>query len=260
MARLFDDAQSEYLAYSGAAYSSMPMVFVGWFRSDDITAAQTILSIADKDTTNDIYALVAGGHLAGDPLYAFTKDGGSNDYAETTSGFSANTWHHACGIFASATDRRVFIDGGSKGTNATNITPANLDRTTISRNAWSSSQGYVSGRVAEAAIWNLTNWPGATAALKADAFEQQALPAIADGFSPLFFPLGLVACWPLGGRTASDSDKDIVGGYHMTAFNTPSTAAHPRVIYPRSPGQVIVPSGAPAFGGVNRIIGGGIYV
>ena len=120
--------------------------------------------------------------------------------AVSTSGRSTGTWHHACGIFASATDRRAFIDGGSKGTNTDDYAPAGVNVTNIGCQYRFSAEpprmSFVSGKIAEAAIYDLSNWPGATASDKADAFEK-ILPSLAKGFTPLHFPLGLVAYWPL---------------------------------------------------------------
>ena len=51
---------------------------------------------------------------------------------------------------------------------------------------------------------------------------------LARGYSPLFVrPQNLVAYWPL----IRDEDQDRVGGYDMAAYNTPSVAAHPPIIY-----------------------------
>jgi hypothetical protein len=65
---------------------------------------------------------------------------------------------------------------------------------------------------------------------------------LAAGFSPLFVrPQSLVAYWPL----IRDNDNDIVGGYDMTAYNTPTVAAHPPVIYPVSPHVTYFAGAAP---------------
>jgi hypothetical protein len=118
---------------------------------------------------------------------------------------------------------------------------ANHDSTAIGRFNDSTPGGYFNGTVAEAAYWDLSSWPGATASDKADTFEAQALLSLAAGYSPLFFRLGLVAYWPLGGiyndgnaANAANSDYDIVGGFHMDPQNTPSVADHPPMIYPPS--------------------------
>ena len=193
MARLFDDAQSEYLQIDQAVLTGLPLAMVCFFNTNDMASSQTLMNIVDKNVEDQGFFLFL--HTSID-IVAAGSYGGDWSHASSSISYSVNTWHHACGLFVSDTDRRAFIDGGSKGTDATDITPVGLDRTCIGRNADSSPNNYMSGMIAEAAIWDLTNWPGATNADKADNFEK-ILPSLAKGFSPLFFPLGLSAYWPL---------------------------------------------------------------
>jgi hypothetical protein len=81
----------------------------------------------------------------------------------------------------------------------------------------------MSGSIAEAAIWNV-------------ALTDAKVAILAAGFSPLFVdPQSLVAYWPL----VRDTDDDVVGGYDMTAYNTPTVASHPpKIFYPVSPHSV----------------------
>ena len=237
MARLFNDSQSEYLKVDQAAITAYPFVLHGWFYSDNLVDYQSIVWVGDKDVTNSQFFIGLAGGVANDPVRAFAYDsGGAYNNAYSSTSYLQNVWQACTGIFVSATDLRVFLDGGGKGTDnsGADSNPANNNSMGIGRNSDSSPSDYMSGRIAEAAIWDLTNWPGATASDKADEFERLALPALADRYSPLFFPLGRVDYWPLGGPyDANDGDHDIVGGYHMTDYNTPTTADHPPgMIYP----------------------------
>lgn len=227
MARLFDDASEEYLKIDQAVVSGVPLAMAAFFKSDDLANNQVIISLTNA-AGSSIFMLWAAGPDGGDPIRVQTGDEVSGAVAGTSSGYSAGTLHHACGIFASATDRRVFIDGGSKGTNAVNITPVNLNTTSIGARIRAAVSLPMSGLIAEAAIWDLSNWPGATNSDKADNFEK-ILDSLAGGYSPRFFSLGLKAHWQL----IRDEDIDIVGGYNMTPFNTPSIIAHPPIIYPQ---------------------------
>jgi len=224
MARLFDSGSSENLAVGSAVISGHPFAFVSWFRVTNITADHAIVSIADVDAAF-YFGLLAAGDDAGDFLKARAYDGGADYDAESSIAYTANTWQHGCAIFVSTTDRRVFLNGGSKGTNVQNHDVENLDRTTIGVSADTSPAGYCDGDIAETAIYDLSAWPGATDSDKADAFER-ILPSLAKGFSPLFWLLGLKAYWPL---IRGLNDK--TGGYNMTA-NGSVISTHPRVILP----------------------------
>jgi len=223
MARLFDDGSSEYLIRAEVVHSATPMAMGCWFNTNDLSIHQCLMAISDEDAVSDYRSLQIV-QTSGN-LYVLDYRNGAG-IAETTSGCSINNWHHACGIFASATDRRVLLDGDSKGTDNTNLTPINLDNTSIGIRVQSSNFWPMSGLIAEAVIWDLSTWPGATNTDKADNFEK-ILPSLAKGFSPLCYPLGLVAYWPL---IRGLNDK--IGGYNLTASGT-VVSAHPRIILPQ---------------------------
>lgn len=195
MARLFDDALSEYLQIDQTVLSAAPLAMAVLFKLDALDMWHSLIQVVNSGVVADDFTLYA---RADNNKLSFTarNTGVSDGFAITTAAISLNTWHHGCGIEASTTDRRVFLDGGSKGTDVTDVTPASLNRTAIGAFRDSTPGGYMSGMIAEAAIWDLTNWPGATGSDKADAFEK-ILPSLAKGFTPLHFPLGLKAYWPL---------------------------------------------------------------
>lgn len=225
MARNLVATSSQYLSYAGAVLSGTPLALACWFYTSVTNQYQDLVGVFDAvDTGNDMFFIGVSNttYLA---AYAFAAGSGAG--ATCTAQYSASTWTHAVGIFASATDRRVLMNAGSKGTNATSKTPSGLGVTLIARDARASGS-YLDGRIAEAAIWDLTNWPGATDADKADEFERVAVPALAVGYSPVFFSLGLAAYWPL----IRDEDRDRVGGYHLTPYGSPTIAEHLGVFYP----------------------------
>lgn len=224
MSRLFDDAQNEYLGIA-QALAAPPFAIVCRFNTDDDTGAAYAVGISDTGSNDNYHGLCI--HQTSNTIYAQSEGGASWGAAITSTTWSLNTWHHACAIFASSTDRRALLDGGGKGTNATAVTPAGLDTTTIGILKRLAVGMPLSGMIAEVAIYDLSEWPGATASDKADNFEK-ILPSLAAGYSPACYPLGLVAHY----RLIRDEDTDIVGGFNMTPYNTPSIGSHPRVIYP----------------------------
>ena len=223
MARLFDDASSESLDIASALAADVPFAMACLCNSNDDTDIQALMEISDNTVSTSQYAtLYLRGDIGGDPIEArlFSK------VATTSSGFTANTWQHAAALFVSDTDRRAFLNGGSKGTNSEDRAFVSPNLTSIGKHETSAGEsGHMSGLIAEAAIWDLSAWPGATDALKADGFER-ILPSLTKGYSPLFYPLGLIAYWPL-----VRGINDEVGGNNLTATGT-SVSAHPRVIYP----------------------------
>lgn len=221
MARLFDDASSQYLEVASALGAVQPLSMACWFNSDDTAANQTLISIGTNGG-NARWQMTALGATGGDPVQALsTNSGGTANAAVTTSGFSANTWHHGCAVFASDTSRTAYIDGGNSATATTSITVSGTDTTRIG--ARGTTVGvYMSGMIAEAAIWSV--------ALTADD-----VLSLSKAVSPLLVrPEGLIAYWPLIGKFSTEID--IVGGAGLTVSGA-TAAAHPRMFYPHSRGR-----------------------
>lgn len=232
MARLFDDASSQYLEHAAAVLTAAPFTMACWFRSDDAAVDQTLMSLSASGNDDNKLDLRASGTVAGDPVRFLTN---ASSIAVTTSGYTANTWHHACGVFAAVDSRAAYIDGGSKGTSTASVTPAGINRTRIGVSAGSVTAGrFMSGRIAEAGIWNV-------------ALTDAEVAVLADGFSPLFVrPQSLVAYWPMIGRYSPEIDKR--GGFGMTLVNSPTAADHPRIIYPSKKRFYFAPASASSNG------------
>lgn len=239
MARLYDDGSSQYLERDQAPVIAPPFAWSCWFNADDAILGHSMMWVGDKDSGNNFWSLECSGNVADDPVQ-FLAFAGSSGIATTTTGYSVDTWHHALALEIASNSRSVRIDWGSEGTNATNLSPAGADRVAIGRRADLTPLRYMSGRMAEVGIWDLSQWPGASAAAKAAEFERVAGPALAARHAPSFFQLGLVAYW----RLVRDEDQDSVRNFHLTAFNSPTIAAHPPIIYP-APIWIAAPSAAP---------------
>jgi hypothetical protein len=153
---LFDDASNEYLNLNSAILTGPPLTFAGWFKSNDDTDSQRLMGISDTNG-NSTAMIQIRGDVAGDPIYMVTiNSAGSFSLATTTTGFSANTWHFAVGVWAATNDIRIYIDGGNKGTDTTSISPSGLDNTTIGAivRTDSSPAFGISGKISSAMLWN----------------------------------------------------------------------------------------------------------
>jgi hypothetical protein len=151
----FNGALSQLLVINSAIISAAPLSMVCRFYADNATGTLILLSIGDTDV-DSFFRIDLRGAVAGDPIYAMTNQGGVGGHAATTSGFTALTWYTTAAIYSSATSRAVYINGGSKGTDATNVTPANLDNTTIGVcKANNTLAGYMFGKIAACAFYNI---------------------------------------------------------------------------------------------------------
>lgn len=194
MSRLFDDAASQFLEMDVAPASVYPLTLACWMYPDDAANNTVAMWVGDKDVNADWLALIeASGGEVGDPFRAAVNDSGFSA-AVTSTGYTANTWHHCCGVFTSTTSRDAFIDGGSKGSNAVARAPSGADRTSIGRIGRLVPFAYFSGRIAEAGIWDV-------------ALTDDEVKMLAAGISPIRVrPLSLVEYWPIYGVDSPEKD------------------------------------------------------
>mgnify|MGYP001606118903 CR=1 FL=1 len=214
MARLFASASSQRFDKDVGIVTEAPFTMMCWFMALDVTSAFVLMWLGDKDAAADFFTLSAAGHVAGDPVRATARNGGTSFAAATTTGYTANVWYHAAGAWASSASRAAYINGGSKGTETTNVVPAGVDRFRIGGNGDSSPDDYFNGRLAACKMWR--------AALTQEEVQmemRQYLPVRLNGF---------IGLWPFtNGYVGNDST-----GLHMlasTGTGTPTPIEGPPI-------------------------------
>jgi hypothetical protein len=220
MALLFDNSNTEYMIVLSAIRTSTPLSMACWFKSDDLTAGQSLMSIANNNSDVHYHALSIRGDAVGDRLRAATRSNIGYVYAQSAVPYSADTWHHACGVWASSSDRRVYLDGGNKGTNNSYRTPTGLNRTAVGVLCRQNKFLYMSGHIAEAAIWSVALTDGEAAILAA-------------GYSPLFVrPQSLVVYWPMVRKLGTGQSIELIQGKQLLVGIAPDNGVHCPVRYP----------------------------
>lgn len=232
MARLFDDGSAQYLERTASVpITGVPFTVAGWFNSDTNAQVQTLLNINNSSSTTYYHWLML---YNTNYLRAYSRDSSGSANAETTGTWNAGTWYHACGVWAATDDRRVFLNGGSKGTNTTARDPGTLNRLRVGSTFMSSpNENYFSGAIAELAAWNV-------------ALTDAEAAMVGLGVCPLEIrPNSLVAYWPL-----IRADRDRVGGYDLTPVNSPTVETHPSRIKPWWLRPTLIRVAIPAVGGI----------
>jgi len=203
MSRLFDDAANEYLAVTSTPVTGVPLTISAWFRTDIHATRQALATVIG--VWNHYHIL-----MIDTQVWAETFDGVGQGSAVTTSNATSNEWHHAAGVFYATNSRAAFLNGGSKGTNATASTPTVTD---VYLATYGALGLYLSGTLAEAGIWNI-------------ALTDNEVRWLAQGHPPWRIRRDhLVGFWlPFADRT----DRDFSGrGYHMSPTNTPTWGPDP---------------------------------
>lgn len=212
MARTFDAGAGSQLDLLDAPLSGPPLTIACWFRTASATLDQCLVWLGDSATFNRYFWIMASGAVAGDPVTARNRGAGGNTVATTTTGYTVDQWHHACGVFASTASKAAFIDGGSKGTSAVDAGAATINTTSMGFR-YKTGAGDMTGAVADVAIW-------------ADALTDIEVLQLAQGVSPMLIQPGkLRAFWPF-----ISNDRDVIYGYVMNPIAGPGWAAQPRKI------------------------------
>ena len=209
------NGSNQSLEMTSAVVTAAPLTMACWFYPNNNTANMTLVGINEKNDAAERFALFALGAVAGDPIRADTaSDGGTiAGNAETSTGFSASTWQHAAGVWASTTSRTAYLNGGGAVTNTNAVTPTYLGVTTIgARYATNVLGTFMNGRIAEVGIWS--------AALNADEILSLSKGVTCDKVRPQ----SLVFYAPLVRNL-----QDVRGGLTITNNNTATVAVHPRV-------------------------------
>jgi len=228
MARAFVRDDSQYLTVAAAPVTVTPFSVSLWFYKTDTHDDTPAISINDGEPDGQYFGIAFNYGAGAQFVYAWAEDSGGSSKASSTAEYSLSTWHHGAGVFTNSTLRAAFLDGANKGTNTTSRTPAALDNTDISRvgyGVWA----YYSGYLAEIAVWGV-------------ALTDDEVAILGKGYSPLSVRRqNLVAYWPL-----IRNDRDWVGGYHLTPYNSPTIVAHTRVLYPAPILMIPTPAAAGA--------------
>jgi hypothetical protein len=215
MAYEFTAASSQYLSTASSPVGAAPLTLACWFYPNTITANYALFQISDGNTTNR-HGLAALGGVTGDPLRLYsdgTAGGPASGAVDSSTGFTASNWQHACGVVASSNSRTVYLNGGNNANNTTNVNNENINQINIATRPFNSVNGlFLDGRLAEVGIWN--------AALTADEIASLAKGMTCDKVRPQ----NLVFYAPLV-RDLIDAK----GGLTITNNNGAKVATHPRV-------------------------------
>lgn len=179
------DGTDDYIEATSAVLTAAPLTLACWFNSDSATVSQALLSLSSANGQNR-FILQAAGAATGDPVRAITTAANAGSNADSPTGYTANTWHHAAATFQSSSHRRAFIDGVGGTAETTTRLPDQINSTRIGHTIVASARGqFTNGRIAEACIWNV-------------ALDDAEIASLADGYRPsLIRPSAIVFYAPL---------------------------------------------------------------
>ena len=197
MSRLFNDATPHYLTGEPAPVTAPPFSVSMMMYCDDATISQAAFFLGDLDSTAEYHYLMARGDVGGDPIRIASRSVAEGSAtADTSTGFTANTWTQIGGVWASTASRSAYIAGGSKGTNTTTInTAVGNSRIALGMLRDSTPSDAFSGRLAECGLWDV-------------ALTDAEMAILGKGVSPLLVrPASLMRYWQLVGTSSPEFDR-----------------------------------------------------
>lgn len=215
-ARLLDDTTPDYFRTTSTPTPGAPFSISVWFNSDDGTINQIIVAIADSADSDHFWRIVALG-TAGDNQIAWRVRGGpmpAQEASTSPAGYTVGTWHHACAVEASATDRRILLDGGNKGTNTTSRTPSGANRVAVGFRASGVADPF-SGKIGQVCLYNI-------------ALSDAECATLAAGFSCLSVRRDRLSFFaPLNGGQSPEAE--IMGNRNLTITGAPTKVDDPPI-------------------------------
>ncbi len=191
---------------TSAVRTATPLTLACWFKPVNNTTSEVLVVIDNNVSGQSRFQLAK---INDGTLQATTATDAASSGASTVATYSAGVWQHACGVFASATDRRIFLNGANKQTNAVSRVPSGLNRTRIGYRAGPLVE--YNGDIGECAIWSV--------ALSDSEVAQLGAGAVPNSIQRT----SIVAYWVLAG-TASP-EPDFLNTFPMTLNGSPTVAS-----------------------------------
>ena len=194
MSVVLSRASSQYLTQTLTGWEAKPLTISVWFRTTDDTNLQAIVAMCDQ--SDEFFLVDARMAIGGNPAAAMEYNTAWK-VADSSTGITTSTWHHAMAVFKNSTSRTIYLDGVGKVTNtdSQDVNVGDLTRILIGTHK-EVGGSYFDGNIAEVAIW------------QAELTDANAV-SLAGGAAPADINSNdLSRYW----RLVSDGTNEVVGG------------------------------------------------
>lgn len=152
------DGSENYDNAALTVVSAYPFTINAWVNMTEIDSGTTrnggIVAIGAGSGFNPYYGIFVNGGL---PKANARPTGAGESAATATTNITGAGWVMLTAVFASNTDRRIYVDGVNEANDtASAVFSAGVDTVAVGQNADSQSDQFFKGAVDEASIWNKT--------------------------------------------------------------------------------------------------------
>jgi hypothetical protein len=181
------DGTDDYVEVASTALAAYPHTMGAWVKTNTIAVSQTIMSNADTAGSDDFSRI----GLRSTGVWFMSVDDGTET---VTDGYAADLkWNYVVGVFASATDRRLYVNGALHATSTTSRTAVSEDTLSVGRRGGSVPAAYFNGLIANAAFWD----------------DERTVAEILTDYQNGYIDMAnanLVAFWPLNEGTGTNAE------------------------------------------------------
>lgn len=144
---------SQYLITADTPVIAAPLTISCWFYPTQVASSRDLVTIANNGNTTDYFQMQCVG---GGGVQARIGAGGGNSTAASSFNATANVWNMGTVVFASATSRWSYTNAMGKVTNATNRSPAGVNKIGVGALISSTipTASYFDGYIRNVTIWN----------------------------------------------------------------------------------------------------------
>lgn len=229
MALSFDETNG-YLTLATPLISAVPIVASFWIRHPISSTTHWVFSIQDPPAGYRFNYWKLSVTRDSEKRTFQINGGSSANMTGTNDELGDSDWHHVLLWSNTTSDHGTYLNAGSKVSTATTATPDPTE-TIIFANK-TGSDNFL-GELAELAFWDAS----------IVGRELKFAEALATGYSPAFFPEGLISYFPL----ISDM-RDTQGTNWVWSGTLPAVFDHPVINYP---GDNIIPFPPAVAGGLS---------
>jgi hypothetical protein len=177
----FTAAGSQYLQTTPENLPSYPFSINVWFLIDSINSQRNIVLL--HNTTNaQRFALFSN---TSNQLSMAVVDSAATTTSITSPTIQVNTWYMATGVFESATNRTVYLNGGNATTSTVSRTPTTPTRLLVGAQYTGTITSNFSGNIGEVAIWS----KALTASDVNSLYTTAKAPMISTSNLQVYYPL-----------------------------------------------------------------------
>jgi hypothetical protein len=209
------DGNSDWFAKAGLSrVLNFPFSMSVWVKSTSDSTSQTAVFYGRTDAYDRMYLIGLSGTYTPDSPFIYARKQATSSSDVTSTGYSTGTWYNVIGVFLADNTRKVYVNGGSVGTDANAVVIGEAGTSwslALGRANDSSPSGYFTGTIAEVGVWSI-------------ALGDDDILDLQTNYPHDVNHANLYGCWKLNEALATDNAVDLQGTNDLVANGDPGVS------------------------------------